>query len=425
MNWKEQAFKLSLDGYNARQIAEMLKDDTDLCNISSKSRYERVRSYIKCERKRKGISRDCTGKLKDTLNKEKVTFKNGFTSYEIEQELTDGEEITPQKIMIAKGLNPEEWEVVSFTKNVWQQQTKNGGKIDLCQSKLTVKPLKDTLGIKYISKYFDKHPIKPFKCSTSINYNPTGETLVIDIADLHSGLLSWVKETGNNYDLEIMRERFISCIDDIASRITKGRFKKIIIASLGDIIHTDNNNQTTTKGTFQQVEDRLQKVIDFTFDTFTYMIDTLNNFAPIEYIYLAGNHDELTGYMFAFALKKAYKNNPNISFDIDSNPYKARLIGKTLVGFTHGAGAKANSGDWLVNDFRELFGQCAVAEVHQGHKHSQGVKERETGVIVRNISKLCNASAWEHLIGYRSYTAMFCFVYDDEKLHRETWINYC
>ncbi|MEG0898473.1 MAG: hypothetical protein RSF40_02025 [Oscillospiraceae bacterium] len=420
-SWKTEAMQLSLDGYNARQIAELLKDNEELCKAENP--YEKVRQYIKKQRKIKGISRDCTGRQSTNL-KDNVSFKNGITSFEIEQKILMGQEITPELIMKAKGLNTDEWKVISFTKNMWQQQTKNGDHMDLCQSKLSVKPKKDTIGIKYIVDYFKQNPIEP-KPFNSAKYSPTGETLVIDIADPHFGLLSWEKETGQNFDIQIMKQRFIECVDDIASRITKGRFKKIIIAGLGDILHSDNNSQTTTKGTLQQVEDRLQKIIFFSLDVFTYMIDTLIQFAPIEYLYLAGNHDELMGFMFAFALQQAYKNNTNITFDIDPNPFKARLIGKTLLGFTHGEGKTANSGDWLVNDFRELFGQCCIAEVHQGHKHSQGLKERETGVLIRNITKLCNPSAWEHRMGYRSYTAMFCFVYDDKKLHRETWINYC
>lgn len=421
-NWKDEAMQMSLDGYNARQIAELLKGNEELCE--AENLYEKVRQYIKSQRRQKGISRDCSGNQLN-VSKENVSFANGITTFEIEEQILAGQEITPELIMKAKGLSPDEWQVISFTSNVWQQQTKNAKTINLCQSKLSVKPKIDKVGIKYVIDYFSNNPVKPKLYDSSIVYSVKGETLVIDVADPHFGLLSWEKETGKNFDIEIMKQRFIDCVDDIAARITKGRFKKIIIAGLGDILHSDNNSQTTTKGTLQQVEGRLQKIIFFSLDVFTYMIDTLIQFAPIEYLYLPGNHDELMGFMFAFALQQAYKENPNIVFDIDPNPFKARLVGKTLLGFTHGEGKTATSGDWLVNDFRELFGQCCIAEVHQGHKHSQGLKERETGVLVRNITKLCNPSAWEHRMGYRSYTAMFCFIYDDEKLHRETWVNYC
>lgn len=400
--------------------------------VQLKDKYE-VPVYDSFTRWIRNIHNDITTKnpsiKKDEFTKKDFTvYKNGITTFELEEEIIAGREITPEIIMEAKGLDISQWEVISFTKNIWQQQTKLGTKIDLCQSKLTVKPIKNVAGLKYIVDYFNNHPINPLKF-VNVEYLTTKDTstesLVLDITDLHSGLLSWVNETGNNYDLKIVSKRMKECIDDILSRIKSGRFKKIYISTLGDILHTDNNQGTTTKGTPQQIDGRLEKIIPRTMELFEYMIMELRKFAPIEYIYVPGNHDALTGFMFAYSLMKAFNNYDDITFDIDANPFKARLIGKTLVGFTHGISNKSKNGDWLVNDFRDLFGKCIVAEVHEGHLHTQETKEYNTGVIVRNLPKLCNASAWEHQEGYRSYAAMMCFIYDDNKLHRETWVNYC
>ena len=408
----DQTIDLLKKGLNSGEIYKNLKDNY---NLPAKESFTRWVRKIRNDNFDKPI-------------KDSTTYKNGVTTFELEEKIVAGKEITPELIMKAKGLDISQWEVVSFTKNIWQQQTKNGDKIDLCQSKLTVKPKKDMLGCEYIVKYFEDHKINPLKF-VKVNYSndisTSTESLVIDITDLHSGLLSWTNETGSNYDLKIMYKRLKDCIDDIILRITPGRFKKIYINTLGDILHTDNNQGTTTKGTPQQVDGRLEKIIPKTIELFEYMIMELRKFAPIEYIYVPGNHDELTGFMFAYSLMKAFSNYDDITFDINANPFKARLIGKTLLGLTHGISNRTKTGDWLVNDFRDLFGKCVVAEVHEGHLHTQETKEYGTGVIVKNLPKLCNASAWEHQMGYRSYIAMMCFVYDDNKLHRETWINYC
>ena len=423
-NWKNEAMRLSLDGYNARQITEKLKDYQGICDVENP--YSKVRQYIKRERKARGLSRDCTGKVY-TKAKDNISFKNGVTSFESEQEITVGQEVTPELIMVAKGLDPKEWEVVNFMKNIWQQQTKDGTTINLCQSKLSVKPKKETaITYAHIEKYFSTHDFSNIPLNIpSTDYDKSKETLEIDVADLHAGLLAWEEETGKSYDLKIMSKRFLECIQDIKDRCKGRQFKKIIIANLGDIIHIDNNDQRTTKGTFQQAEGRLEKIVEVTLNTYVQAILMLLDIAPIEFISVKGNHDEVTSFMFAFALKKAFSNNENITFDITANPHKARLIGNSLVGFEHGIESKQRQGDWLVNDCRELFGKCKYAEVHCGHLHSQTTEEKTTGIIVKRLPALCNSSAWEHINGYRAYKAMICFVWHDEKLLRETWINYC
>lgn len=415
MDWRAKSEEMTLANINAKDIS-----------IAVGQPYEKVRRYIEYYRKKNGINRENHGRILNTetidLN-DSVEIKNDVTSISV---ITEGKALTPDDVMKHKNLNPLEWSVVSFTTNSWQGINKNGELVDFIQSKLVVKPADNILGIKYIEQYFNDKPLKPLEAPIETpNVVNRKETLVIDIADLHSGLLAWDKETGANYDLEIMRQRLNSCIDDILSRITPNRFKLIIIASLGDILHTDNNDGKTTKGTPQQIEGRMQKIIMYTAEGFERLISEMAKIAPVDYIYVPGNHDELTGFMFAYSLSMVFRNYSNITFSIDPNPYKARLIGKTLVGFTHGTGSKARNGDWLVNDFRELFGKCAIAEVHQGHLHTQGGKETNTGVIIHDIPKMCNASAWEHLAGYRSYACMMCFVYDDDKLHRDTWVNYC
>lgn len=410
--YKEQTIDLLKQGLSSKEIFEQLNDKYELPKYQTFARWVRK---VKCN-----------NFPKNKISKETTTYKNGVTTFELEEEIINGQEVTPELIMNAKGLDPSLWEVISFTKNIWQQQTKQGTKIDLCQSKLTVKPIKDTLGIQYVIDYFNNHDIKPLEYTKVNNTSKEcTESLVIDITDLHSGLLAWANETGKDYDSKIAAKRMKECIDDIISRLTHNRFKKIYVASLGDILHTDNNQGTTTKGTPQQIDGRLEKIIPRTIQLFEYLLTELRKFAPVEYIYVPGNHDELIGFMFAYSLMKAFVNFDDVTFDVDANPFKARLIGKTLIGFTHGVSKSVRNGDWLVNDFRSLYGQCEVAEVHEGHRHSQDTKEYNNGVIVKNLPKLCNASAWEHLMGYRSYACMMCFVYDDIKLNRETWINYC
>jgi len=421
MDWKNKAEQLKFDENKTwNEIADIVQSEYFPNENVLKIR-DRVRDYIR----RTDRYKELNTTNENDVEKTTVTYKNGETTFEGIIKLMDGEQITPEIIMKAHNLNANEWDVVTYKTNFWQAQAKGGGRTLLYQSKITVRPkAKSTITFEYIDNYFAKKQYDKIMLPEPKQYDKNGETLEIDIADLHSGLLAWREETGKDYDLKIMQNRFMSCIQDIAIRCKGRLFKKIIIANLGDIIHVDNNDNKTTKGTPQQTEGRVEKIVEVTLNIYIAMIKLLAEIAPIEFISVKGNHDELISYMFALSIKQTFDNNNNITFDISPNPQKARLVGKSLVGFEHGIEGKSRQGDWLVNDYRELFGQCKYAEIHSGHLHSQTTEEKGTGVIVKRISALCNSSAWEHIQGYRAYKAMICFVWHDEKLLRETWINY-
>jgi len=143
---------------------------------------------------------------------------------------------------------------------------------------------------------------------------------------------------------------------------------------------------------------------------------------PIEYVYISGNHDRNTGYFLAHTTQAAYKREPNITFDIEPNPCKAKLYGRTLVGYTHGDMPKKNMATWLLKDFRREYGQSDYAEIHSGHFHNETIRE-VNGIKVITLPKLCEASYWEHQQGYRSDKAMICYVWHVDYGKRETWIN--
>jgi hypothetical protein len=144
--------------------------------------------------------------------------------------------------------------------------------------------------------------------------NDSDEYLEIDLTDTHVGLLSYRQETDENYDVAIATERVRSLFDDLLERCEGKKFKKIVLATLGDILHVDNSNNTTAHGTPQDVEGRITKWYG---EALQMMIDCIDKVlklkCPVEYVYLCGNHDVSTGAMLAMSLKAIYRNNP-ISF---------------------------------------------------------------------------------------------------------------
>jgi len=414
LDWREEAYKLSLKGYNSREIATMLGTDQ-----------EKTRNAIKKRRKKYGTVRVNRGqKTTDsiptnvtTTTKSKFTYSNDICTYEDEFISADGKEITVDKALELKGLNKEEWEVTSFVVNTWQSGDQNK-----YQFKLSVRPKKDTeITFADIDEFFENKTFKNTPPQINTKYNKYGEILEIDIADLHCGLLAWRAETGKDEDLHITAERFLSGIDEIVSRNINKDIKEIYLCALGDIIHIDNDNNTTTKGTPQQADGRIAKIFDFAFDTMNEALNKLRVLnAEIHYIYLCGNHDRNTGYYLVKTLQLA---NKDICFDISPNPQKAIHFGNILVGLSHGDMQKKNKGTWLLNDYRKEFGESEFVEEHCGHLHTEGL-QYINGVLCRNVLAQCGNSFWEHKEAYRSLRGIMSFVWDEQKGLKSTQYVY-
>lgn len=340
--------------------------------------------------------------------------------------VADGEDITPELAMKMHGIDSKEWEVVSFTSNSWDVQNKDGEKLTNTQFKIVVRPRRcDELSIEMIDDYFKnadfttKKPMKQFS-------RASGVTLEIDYADAHCGLLSWAQETGENYDLNIVKERFNYIIEDIVDRCCCSAYpiKEIIFTTLGDILHIDNGANTTTAGTAQTVDGRVPKIFNTAVNMMMYTIDMLLSLGvPIKYIFVQGNHSRNLEYCLAKALELAYRKNPNITFDVSPNPQKAVVIGNTLVGLCHGDIPRKNIGKWLQRDFRKEYGNTRFAEVHCGHQHEECVKS-DGGVLVKTLPAICESSNWEHEQGYAAQRGVMCFLWDDKQGLKETWYNY-
>lgn len=418
-DWKQKALTMKVDeGKSWMEVYAAFPD------ISQST----LRHWITRQTKYKAQKRN---QQAEDFNRSSIEYKqDGSIISEKFITIRDADDITPEFILEAHGLNPALWEVVSYKNNLWNTQVEGGAKQISYQSKLTAKPKVDAFDLSYIDNYLETKQFKYSKPLTNpLQYDINGEILEICLPDLHSGLLAWRKETGEDYDVHIAKDHFFKCLYDILDRCTGRKFKQIIFVTLGDVMHFDNDNQTTTKGTFQQADGRLAKIFDATLDMLIDGITLLGAMAPVEVVYLCGNHDRVMGYALLKAVEKAFRNDDNIIFDTEPNPQKHKLVGNILLGWTHGDMPNKNMGGWLQQSARKEYGQSLFAEVHAGHFHSQKVNEykqtyEDSGVVVRFLPTICNASYWEHQQGYNSPTkALMCFVWNDTTGLREMWYS--
>lgn len=377
----EQAQELSAKGLSAREIGRQLFPD-----LPERTARDRVRKALWRHQK----PQDGSPRLRGIESK-----ADGSTTFTGIVELLEGEVITPEAIMEAHNLDSTVWDVVSYKSNFWQSQKKGGKTIVLYQSKITVKPRRGGIRFEDIDRYFADKDFSGIPRIKPAQFDQSGAILEVCIPDLHSGLFSWRLETGEDYDHEIVRERFEACMADILARCEGLRISKVLFVTLGDLLHTDNLDNSTTHGTRQDVDGRFSKFFDNTLDLLIDAICAFEQVAPVEVIYVPGNHDTLTGYTLLKAVQMAFTEHPFVDVDVWPNPRKWRRIGKNLIGWCHGDIPNKHRTTWLQQDAREEYGATEYAEVHAGHIHSQATVE-ENGLVYRNLPTVCSASAWEH-----------------------------
>lgn len=369
----------------------------------------------------------------DDFKAETVSYNyktNETTSYK-ELPLTKEELTDPDSLLIAHGYDPKTWKLKTAHNNKTVRTTSMGDRY-YYSSRITVSP-RDGNDITFsdIEDYFDEFNSKKARVIglrvKPAMYDPEGEFLEVCLQDLHMGLFSYSQETGEDYDIEIAKQRVNNCLSDIYQRCQGRKFKRVVFVLLGDILHTDNYDASTTKGTRQDVDTRPTRVFDEALDTLIQAIYSLGNIAPVEVINLQGNHAKLSEYYLCKSLEMAFTGDPNVTFFNSPNPRKWRRYGKVLLGFAHGDMKPNAVTEWLSNECPE-WSSAKYREVHLGHLHSlqtlQKIEDNKYGLIARYLPALCASSAWEHGMGYpKAQRGMMSFVWHEEKGLREVWYS--
>lgn len=351
--------------------------------------------------------------------------KDGNLSSKKSLVLTDSDLKDPSALIAKHGFDPSKFELVSARNSIWDGD--KDPNVKRYSSRIVVRPIeKEEITFADIDKYFATRPSpNGLPRWNSYYYDKSKEVLEIDLADLHHGLRSLQMETGKYFDLDVAHQYFRECFADIFERVRSKQFKKIIVCSLGDIIHFDNDRNCTTGGTFQDTGHNLFEVFTKTADLLTETLWKLyaECKCPIEYVYCCGNHDRNTGYFLAHTLKNYFHEHKDFEFDIEPNPIKAKKIGCTLLGLCHGDMPQKRLADSLIFNFRKEYGETKFATLHCGHLHEENVCV-QNGVFIKRVPKLCESSPWEHRQGYEANKAVLCYVYNEDTGLRETWYSY-
>lgn len=259
------------------------------------------------------------------------------------------------------------------------------------------------------------------KTIPKVTLTPTPTELISEllcdytIGDNHTGLYTWAKEAGDNWDLvssvDILKKAMNHLVDCAPSA------KTAYILDVGDFFHADNQaNETTHSGHKLDVDGRWAKVLYAGVGCICHMIDlALQKHEKVLYRSVIGNHNDHSAVMMNLAVKLRYTNEPRVEVLDSPAIHHYYQFGSNLLADTHGHTTKPDRLPLLMaTDVPSMWAGTHNRVWRTGHVHHLSQKEF-TGCSVITYRTLAPKDAWHAGQGYRSNREMRCTTYHKEK----------
>lgn len=265
-----------------------------------------------------------------------------------------------------------------------------------------------------MKKYAPKYPsFRPVKMKEP-------HLLEISINDAHFAKMCWARETGDNYDLHIVEDLYEQSVRNLANKVNGFSVDRILLPVGNDFFHIDSPENRTTAGTQQDTDSRYAKMFEVGQMAVIRSINFLLNIAPVEVVWVGGNHDRLSSWHLVHTLKAWFHKTQEVSVDDSPRPRKYVQYGKTLLGYAHGDQEKHLSlPNIMAGEEPHMWAATTFREWHLGHYH----KRKETfhtgtdtfeGVIVRVLPSISGRDAWHARMGYMGLRAADAFLFSKE-----------
>ena len=248
---------------------------------------------------------------------------------------------------------------------------------------------------------------------TTIVYDQSNSSpyfMEISLYDQHVAKYCWAAQTGDNYDLRICEDDYVAAAHDLLDLTSRYMVDKIIIPIGHDFFNSNSFVSTTASGTIvDSTDDRFQKAFRVGCRMVRNLISHCTTVAPVEVIYVPGNHDPATSFYLVEWLSAIFEDVKHVEIDRDIKDRKYRLYGSNLFGYIHGDG-KSQPRDaslplLMATEVPEMWGQAKWKSIRCGHLHKKSewrynVGDTFNGVSVIRLPSLTATDAWHFQKGY-------------------------
>lgn len=240
---------------------------------------------------------------------------------------------------------------------------------------------------------------------------------IYPIPDFHFGQLSWGKETGESWDMNIARETMMT---SSAALMAKGpATEHAWVVFLGDYFHADDEtNMTKRSHNTLDVDGRNSKVTMMGAEIAVQRVDmALQKHRYVTVKALPGNHDPKSGGdLLTLALMMRYGDNPRVTIDITPGVFWFKEFGTTMTGWHHGHTVKPENMPATMSAYEpEMWGRTKYRYAYLGHFHRR-IRGRDqdshSGAIWEVFQAITARDAWNRSMGHNSGRSMVAIVID-------------
>jgi hypothetical protein len=263
---------------------------------------------------------------------------------------------------------------------------------------------------KQIAEAFDGMKVKKPRIDVP-RHNTEDQLALYPVSDWHLGLMTWGKETVEDWDLDISVKAIRDTMSEVVARTQTA--DTAILLSVGDLIHSDNNrNMTAKSGNILDVDGRYQKIIHA---TCALMADVammaLQKHKKVIIRVLPGNHDEHSCIAVTYFLSAFFKDNKRVEVDLDPSPFFVYPFGDNLIVSTHGHTIKPEKLQTFVSsNYRDLWGKAKHVHGFVGHLHHvKRIADEVSGMVIEQLPAPIPPDAWHFGAGYISGRAIASF----------------
>lgn len=244
---------------------------------------------------------------------------------------------------------------------------------------------------------------------------------VMGLFDVHFGKFGWWKETGKDYDLKIAESFYENAVADLIAKVSTRRISRWLLPIGNDFYHMDNSRNTTFGGTPQDVDGRYAKVIEAGEMAVARAIQRMAAVAPVDVIWVPGNHDPTTSYHLARFIWAYFSKCDGVSVDYGPSPRKYYRWERTLLGLTHGNEEKITElpnlmasekpDDWAA--CKDGSKEWLIGHWHQSKQWVTKATDTSRETIIRGLMSLSGTDSWHHRKGYvHTSQAAEVYLYD-------------
>lgn len=252
----------------------------------------------------------------------------------------------------------------------------------------------------------------------------------IALYDTHLGMYAWEPETGNDYDLSIASDDYVSAgkriIDTAVSLYQPERF----LYPVGhDLVHIDGFVEgkipVTTRGTPQDFDSRLPKVYRTVVESVVEVAQHASLYGEVDLVIVRGNHDKNISFYIGETLAALFANHPRVHVRNEPRDLVFYSYGACTFGLTHGEKILRKK-DSLPLIFADecppemwVSSHRGIREIHTGHYHKRmqggyyprGEMDEQRGIVTRALPGLTATDYWHTEQGYRHRRAASLLVY--------------